>query len=282
MLVWTSDTHLNFLKPKQATKFFGEALMQENPDATGLIITGDISDGKRLEEHLRQLAAGWTKPIYFVLGNHDYYDSSWKRIDFVVARLTKEIPNLFWLNEGSHEIDGHVICGCGGWYDAYHGNSNSCIDLNDFYIIDELQPQSKYRPLLLEEIRKRAGYEADVLTKHLREACKTDNKVIVVCTHVAPYAESAWHEGKHSDAEWVPWFSSMSTGTVLDRFAENNPEKQFVVLCGHSHGSGIYQRKDNMTVYTGPARYGMPDVTGVLNTKERKLWAYGSSGEKVE
>ena len=256
--------------------------MVDYPDAQGIIITGDISSGKVLEGHLRELAEGWTKPIYFVLGNHSYYDSSWKVIDEMVSSLTKEIPHLHWLNQGFHEVDGHAICGVGGWYDAYHGNSNSGIELNDFRLIDELVPVGSFRPLLLEEIRKRAGYEADILANQLKEACATDNEVIIVGTHIPPYAESAWHEGAHSNREWVPWFSSASTGATLDRFAENNPEKKFIVLTGHTHSSGIYQRRENMTVYTGPAIYGFPDVSGVINTKERKLWAYGSIGKKVE
>lgn len=282
MLVFCTDLHLNFLRTSKAAQHFAESLMKDYPDATGLIITGDISSGKTLEGHLRELAKGWTKPIYFVLGNHSYYDSSWKVTDEKVACITKEIPHLHWLNEGSHEVDEHIICGVGGWYDAYHGNSNSKIELNDFRYIEELLPHSKFRPLLLEEIRKRAGIEADTLAKHLHAACETNNEVIIVGTHIPPYAESAWHQGAPSDREWVPWFSSASTGAVLDRFSNNYPDKKFIVLTGHSHGSGIYQRKDNITVYTGPAIYGFPNVSGVINTKERKIWAYGPSGKKVE
>lgn len=282
MLVWTTDTHLNFLKQSSAAKKFAAYLFEENPDAQGLIITGDISDGKRIEDHLRGLAEGWTKPIFMVLGNHDYYHSSWAVIDAKVQKLVEEIPHLHWLNQGFHEVDGHAICGVGGWYDAYHGNSHSGVELNDFHLIDELVPVGSFRPLLLEEIRKRAGYEADILASQLKEACVTDNEVIIVGTHVPPYAESAMHEGKPSDREWVPWFSSASIGATLDRFAENNPEKKFIVLTGHSHGSGIYQRSDNMTVYTGPAIYGFPNECGVINTKERRLWAYNHLGKKAE
>lgn len=281
MLLWASDFHLNFLRLQGAVKFFGEALMNENPDATGLIITGDISDGKRLERHLRALAEGFTKPIYFVLGNHDYYNSSWLNIDKMVACLVKEIPHLHWLNQGYHEVDGHVICGVGGWYDAYHGNAHSTVELYDFTNIAELLSESRCRETLLDAVRKRAGHESDQLARMLKAACKTDN-VIIVGTHIAPYSESSWHEGKLSNRDWVPWFSSASTGAVLDIFAKRYPEKEFVVLCGHSHSPGVYQRMDNMTVYTGRAEYGYPELCGMINTKERKMWAYGAAGEKVE
>lgn len=282
MLIWLNDIHLNFLRQPNAAKKFAASLFEKYPDAKGLIITGDISDGTNLEKHLRELSEGWSKPIYFVLGNHSYYHSSWTKIDTLVTNLVDEIPHLHWLNQGIHEVDGHTICGICGWYDAYHGNSNSNVDLNDFYLIAELLPHSRFRPLLLEEIRRRAGFEADTLARHLKEACELDNEVIIVGTHIPPYAESAFHEGKPSDREWVPWFSSASTGVTLDRFAEHHPEKKFIVLTGHTHSSGIYQRKENMTVYTGPAVYGLPAVSGWINTKERKIQAYGPSREKVE
>jgi predicted phosphohydrolase len=281
-LIWGTDFHFNFLRNDFAVRKFGEYLSKEYPDNTGIIITGDISDGTHIVNHLKEFSSSFTNPIYFVLGNHSYYDASWSKIDSLVTKIVDEIPHLYWLNQGIHEVCGHVICGVCGWYDAYHGNSNSNVELNDFYNIAELLPQSRYRPLLLEEIRRRAGFEADTLARHLKEACKTDNEVIIVGTHIPPYAESAWHNGKTSDREWVPWFSSASTGATLDRFAEHNPDKKFIVLTGHSHGSGIYQRRDNMTVYTGPAVYGFPNVSGWINTKERKIQAYGPSGEKVE
>jgi hypothetical protein len=175
-----------------------------------------------------------------------------------------------------------VVVGVNGWYDAYYGNANSTIDINDFYDISELVSGLRYRDLLLDIIRERAGAEADRLAVMLKEVCSTDIDTIVVGTHVAPYAESAWHEGKQSDRDWLPWFSSASTGAVLDIYAKRHPNKTFIVLCGHSHSSGIHTPHENMTVYTGKARYSMPDLTGVLYPNERKLWAYDSAGKKVE
>jgi predicted phosphohydrolase len=285
MLLWISDTHFNFLRPTgfySPVKRFGEYLMEENPDATGLILTGDVSTAGVLIKHLNEFAEGFTKPIYFVLGNHDYYNSSFTKIDDAVGKVVTTIPHLHWLNQGWHIHDGVAVVGVGGWYDAYHGNTNSPVDLNDFYDIVELIPGSRYRDLLLEIIRKRASAEADQLAVMLKEACDADIDTIVVGTHIAPYAESAWHEGKQSDRDWLPWFSSASTGAVLDIYAKRYPDKKFIVFCGHSHGSGIYEPHENMTVYTGKARYSVPDLAGVLYPNERKLWAYDPAGKKVE
>jgi len=281
-ILWGTDFHFNFLRDNLSIRKFGEHLIKENLKAEGLIITGDISDGHHLIDHLDVFSEGFNKPIYFVLGNHCYYNASWEAIDYKVQNLVSKVSNLYWLNSGNYATNGHIICGCGGWYDAYYGNENSNVLLNDFYLISELKQTSNYRPFLLEKIRYRAKQEAALLEKNLENACRTNNEVIIVGTHIPPYAESAWHEGRPSEQDWAPWFSSKSSGDVLDRFAEQYSDKKFIILAGHSHGSGIYYRKNNMTIFTGPAVYRNPNICGTINLVEKKLWAYNQFGKKTD
>jgi predicted phosphodiesterase len=77
----------------------------------------------------------------------------------------------------------------------------------------------------------------------------------------------------------LPWFGSASTGQVLDRYANNNKDKKIIVLCGHTHSPGIYVR-DNVTVYTGGAEYGNPQIAGEIY--EDKIIAFDSQKKKVE
>ncbi len=42
------------------------------------------------------------------------------------------------------------------------------------------------------------------------------------------------------------------------------PEKEVIILCGHTHGEGMYKPADNITVITSPAEYGEPQVAGVI------------------
>ena len=291
MLLWLTDTHFNFLRKGNISfspvRIFGEYLMAENPSAEGLIITGDISTGESIVTHLREFAEGFTKPIFFVLGNHDFYDSTFTAVEAQVSgaiAMYKDngITNLHWLNDGFYEHDDHLIVGVGGWYDAYHGNQNSPVLISDFHFIKDLRPGLRHSTILLSLVRERAKKEADVLASMLRAACKKPNKNVIVCTHVAPYPEASWHEGAISNRDFLPWFSSASTGAVLDVYSRKFPEKNFVVLVGHSHSPGIFRKHDNVVVYTGKAVYGAPDLAGVINTKEKIISCYNHLMNKVE
>jgi hypothetical protein len=53
-------------------------------------------------------------------------------------------------------------------------------------------------------------------------------------------------------------------GKMLEEVALAHPENRITVLCGHTHGEGFYQHSENLAVFTGKARYGMPDVNAVF------------------
>jgi Icc protein len=281
-LLFATDWHLNFLTKEGKSQRFIKRLYDENPDADGLIITGDISCGEVLEKHLTQIVQGFHCPIYMVTGNHDYYNSSFEKIDELVAGLTKKFDNLYWLNQGWHTYNGIAIVGVGGWYDAYYGNTNSHIYLNDFDLIEDLKPGGYNRDLLISLIRQRASQEADKLDDMLKSIFKTDLSTILVATHVAPYEGSSWHEGGHSDRDWLPWFTSANTGAVIDKYADNYPDKKFVVLHGHGHSPGVYKHKDNVIVYTGAAEYFHPELAGKIDVVAGKIEYTNSIGRKVE
>ena len=69
-LAWATDVHLNFLEPPAIRRFL-DALVADAPDA--VVITGDLSEAPELEDHLAMIEAQIEVPVWFVLGNHDYY-----------------------------------------------------------------------------------------------------------------------------------------------------------------------------------------------------------------
>lgn len=280
MIIWSTDLHLNFLKTYNSAKYFAEYVSKEYPDAKSWIITGDISEANTLHGHLQELAEGFKKPIYFVLGNHDFYGSSWERVEKQLHSLVINTPNLFWLDQGPILSNRFSITGTTGWYDATFGNSNSSVELNDFELISELKQASFYRYSLLEVIKNKSKTYARALNDQLKKACK-ESDLIIVATHVAPYAQASWFEGKMSNSSWLPWFTSGATGEVLDIYAKQFEEKTFIVLCGHNHSSGIYSRFNNLTVYTGGASYYKPDVCGQIDPYKRIVTANDLNNKKV-
>ena len=73
-LAWITDPHFNFLPPFGA-RAFGQYVAKET-GCDAVVLTGDIAESKSLEQASRGFAEGLDKPVYFVLGNHDYYSGS--------------------------------------------------------------------------------------------------------------------------------------------------------------------------------------------------------------
>jgi predicted phosphohydrolase len=284
-LLWATDLHLNFLKQiksynKQSVVEFAKYISIEHPNANAWILTGDISDGLNIIDQLNYLSIGFQKPIYFVLGNHDFFHSSFNKINNEIRQLCKSNSNLINLNNKIIDYNKDiVIIGTDGWYDARIGNTNSRVDLNDFYIIEELFPGKNYRDLLISIIRNKCDDYNNQLKLTLAKAYNTNKSTIIIATHVAPYVESAIYNGQPSDREWAPWFVNVNLGLFLEDEADNHPNINFVVLCGHSHSAMIYNHRNNLTVYTGPAKYGYPDIAGYI--ENNNIIAYNCKNQLV-
>ncbi|HEY6727232.1 MAG TPA: metallophosphoesterase [Polyangiaceae bacterium] len=274
LVLWATDVHLDHLPLREAALEFGRALSREQPDAVSLIVTGDIAEAHSVEGILRDLVAGFGRPVYFVLGNHDYYGASFNAVDRAVTAACRTTPGLYWLR---HEVvpltDAVTLIGLDGWYDAGYGDRNSDLQLSDFVLIEELfAAQDDSRAELLRTCAERARSQAHALELRLAQLAEHQSpRHVVVATHVPPFQEAAWHEGKPSDDRWAPFFSNRALGETLLRWADREPQIATTVLCGHTHGSGCYRPRDNLTVYTGRAQYGAPDLAGFVDVGSDRL-----------
>jgi len=243
---------------------FGEYLRKEQP-ADALVITGDISEGLEVEHHIKEVQKGFEKPVYFVLGNHDYYRSSFAEID----RKMASVPG--WLTKaGVVEIaEGVALVGNEGWYDGEFGYPYARFGMADWSLISELKSYIS-RDDLLAKIRARATAAVSAACDVLEEAV-SKYQLVLFATHVPPFRESAWHEGQISNDTYLPWFSSKRMGDMLMQVAEANPTKRILVLCGHSHSFGTYDAAPNLKVLTGKAIYGAPDLAGILEIQGGKI-----------
>src|SRR4051794_19629524 len=89
-LAWLTDLHLTFLR-QAGLRAFLESL----PEADAYLITGDIGEAHDVTAHLRAFAE--RGPVFFVLGNHDFYRGSIADVRAEVRGLCREVPNLRWM-----------------------------------------------------------------------------------------------------------------------------------------------------------------------------------------
>jgi len=258
---WLTDIHLNFLKQNQVDAFF-EKLSKEQVDC--FFMSGDIGEADTVVDYLKLADATLKRPFYFVLGNHDFYKGSLKKVWSTVSDVTKTSDNLIWLNETEHIslTKETALVGHDSWADGRLGDYfGSTVELNDFYCIEELKLRDKTERL--KAMKKLADDAANHFIKVLPEALKSHRRVIVV-THVPPFKEATWHEGKTSDDEWLPFFSCKAVGDVLKDVMEKHPSCKMTVLCGHCHSSGECRILPNLKVITGGAEYGSPEIRSII------------------
>jgi predicted MPP superfamily phosphohydrolase len=258
-LAWLTDIHLNFVKLEDRRRFYS-TIRDAQPDA--ILLGGDIAEAPTLVEHLHDLDRALDKPIYFVLGNHDFYRSS---LADVHARIRDiRAPNLIWLTDSGIQLIGGetALVGDDGWADGRIGNYlHSRIFLNDYLLIHEFANLST--PARLRLLNQLGDASAGRLGPKLREAC-AQRKRIILLTHVPPFREACWHEGQTSDEEWLPHFTCKAMGDVILEVMDQHPECELLVLCGHTHGGGIAQMRPNVVVKTGGAEYGRPAIQEIL------------------
>ena len=260
-LAWLTDLHLNFLSDKQAEAFCAHLA---RTDADCFVFTGDIGEAPNVEHYLRLLERSLQRPIYFVLGNHDFYRGSISSVRELVQDLCKTLPNLHWMPlEGVVPLSEQTcLVGHDGWGDARAGDYwNSRVELNDWDLIGEFLGISKSeRGRVLEQL----GDEAAQHFRSVLPAAIKSYKHIIVLTHVPPFPQASLYQGQPSDSHGLPHFCCQTVGEVLQEIMAVHPEREMTVLCGHTHEAADVQILPNLRVLTGGAEYGHPKLERVL------------------
>lgn len=260
-LIWLTDIHLNFLDKKRRFSFYQD-IVKTNLDS--LLITGDIAEAPSVSAMLQEMCSQIKKPIYFVLGNHDYYRGQVSHVRKEMALLTSSQPLLHWLPDAGPVILGNqvVLVGQEGWADGRLGDyQQSHVSLNDSrMIVDLFQEKILGKNQLLKKMQQLADQDAQQLRNDLKQAILTNPKKIIVLTHIPPFKEACLYEGNISDNAYLPFFSSKATGDALMSIVIENPVINFLVLCGHTHHECFYQPRDNLIVRVGGAEYLQPKI----------------------
>jgi len=256
-LGWLSDLHLGHADDASVQRFFHDVA---TTPVDAWLIGGDIGEASSSASFLRAIEASTSQHIYFVLGNHDFYGSSRSAIRHQIGSLTQKSPRLTWLTEAEPQIltSDVALVGDDSWADARFGDaSGSLVELNDFHMIDELMELS--REERISALNQLGDEAAARLAPKLARAAAICAHVIVL-THVPPFREAAWHMGRMSSDEYLPWFSCKAVGEAIMASADARPRCRFLVLCGHTHSSGSCTPAPNIRVLTAAAQYGSPHV----------------------
>lgn len=268
-VVWATDIHLNFVG-KAEVEYLCRRVRDSGTEA--VLLGGDIAEALDIEEWLGFLASRVEVPIYFVLGNHDYYGGD---VAAVRARMTRlASPRLHWLPaSGVVELTPRTgLIGHGGWGDGRIGDFlSSEVILTDYVAIRDLREVGTAgaeveNPLAGWEnksaLKKKLGELGDEAAATLRpllaEAVERFQRVIVL-THVPPFREACWHGGAISEEPWLPGFTCKAMGDLLLDVVGRVPTTNVTVLCGHTHGDGEYEALPNLLVRTRGAKYTKPD-----------------------
>ena len=261
-LGWLTDIHLNFLRPGQRPEFYSK-LGEEKLDA--IMLGGDIGHANSVTRFLTEMANELRIPIYFVLGNHDFYDGSIAAGRENVAREAAASPWLHWLPaSGVIPLTADIaLVGHDSWADGRLGDFfRSEVMLNDYVKIAELvSPRKTQRYAKLNALGDEA---AEFLENRVLEALAQFRNLIVL-THVPPFREACWHEGKISDDDHLPHFACRVVGERLAEIMRRHLDCTMTVFCGHTHSPGFARILDNLAVHTGGAEYGAPALQRVLD-----------------
>ena len=120
-IAWLTDLHLEFLQLDELHTFVGQ-LIHSMPDI--VLVGGDTGTAVDFASFFQFLEMRLKRPIYFVLGNHDYYHGSISQVRETAEKLSRSSQWLHWLPIKRvvplSETTG--LIGHGSWADGRLGN----------------------------------------------------------------------------------------------------------------------------------------------------------------
>jgi Icc-related predicted phosphoesterase len=268
-LAFCSDLHLNFLS-RDFIVNFAKTLNLSNSDA--IVITGDIAEGDSLQTTLEILALYINKPIYYIHGNHDFYNCYIQQVRDVSQELTEKHDELFWLQcKGPIKLTDDVcLIGNDGFYDGRLGRYTGgryTFDLLDFSAIKDFSRFSRNE--LYYMFNRLADESALMIENSLEEGFK-NYKHVILATHCPPIEELAKYKGNPTEEYALPFFCSKAIGDVIKKVAAKHLDKEITILCGHTHDAASHQEK-NISGYCAKAHYSYPEIYTIFTIEDDKI-----------
>ena len=246
-----------------------EALHAAAPDA--VLVTGDFATAASLPRWLRAYRRMTDRPLYFILGNHDFWGGGVAEVREEVRRLSADIDGLVYLTVADPVTlaPGVALVGHDGWYDARSGRWDAPrFRMQDWDQVTDFAAITGHDGIVAVARRLADAAEAELLPRV--EAAAQRHATVLVATHVPPWPPPPGSR-RHPDGEWIaPWYVAEQLGHALERAAAAHPAVTFRVRAGHAHvrweGIAI---APNLTCDVGGARYGSPVIERVLEFGEQ-------------
>jgi predicted phosphohydrolase len=259
-LIWMSDIHLNFLNEELRLEFYMR-VKEGRVEEDAIVVSGDIAESHNVVKFLGEMKEVVGIPIYFVLGNHDFYGSSVKKVREEVKKLDG------WLGQAPIELSKDtILLGVDGWGDCRNGDyENSRLTMSDWIYIDDLRKgYGKGMANLKKALQKLADADARKLKRNVLKAIEKGFKNIIIVTHVPPFEDVCLNAGRKSTPDGLPFFSSQCLGTAILPIAKKFPDIDFLWLSGHTHSRAVCNPCENMVVKVAKAVYFYPQIEEII------------------
>jgi predicted phosphohydrolase len=263
-LLWLSDIHLDQAEAKVKRRFF-EKLAASRCDA--VLITGDISTSNHLISDLADISracGSGTTPVILVLGNHDFFGSSFAEVDCAVDALCKTHGNLVVLGKGEiiELSPDTALIGHRGFFDGLAGagwrtrvGSADRYHISDFKGLDKAGYFQKLRELGVES----ADYFRRVLPSAL-----VKYGTVLVASHVPPCTQALRHASTHCHWDSQPFFANRAAGNAIVGISRRFPHRRIVVHAGHSHSPITVRVCHNVEIQVAGAQPGFPAMQKIV------------------
>lgn len=262
-VLWLGDLHLNRATDEQQS-LLAEKLAALAYDA--VVMCGDCSSGPDLVRHLSMLGAAVApRRLLFVLGNHDFHQSSFREVREAVSRLCRTMPNLTHLGVGDVvELNADVaVIGHDGWADARAGwGKRTIVRSRDHHSIEDFRNLTKVELFARMET---LGRESAAAFRSTLPRALTRYRHVVVATHAVPFPSATHFSGKVCDSKYQPHFSNLSAGLALIGITKRFPSKFVSVLAAHTHSAVHVRILPNLDVRVAGAQTGKPAIQGILD-----------------
>jgi predicted phosphodiesterase len=260
-VVWFTDIHLDLVDDEGIDALFSSIVAAE-PEV--VLSGGDVGRSETFPKRLKELAKRLQCPLYFVLGNHDHYGSSFAGAQKAAKRVARKNRNLFWLpDEGVVKLsDETALIGHGLWGDGRAGNARrSSLELADHHLIEELATGDREK--LFDTLIARGDEAARWTREHLVEALEQAQRVFFL-THVPPFVGPRRSFDRASSDDELPFYICVAVGEAILEIMASFPDCELTLLSGHRHLALEFDPAPNVHAIAGGARYMAPKIQRIF------------------